>query len=146
MNATSSSSAKSPSPEKVRSFGVEGELPLFFLLFEVVVEEEEDEDQVPLKVLKDNARPTTPKTAKPASQRSHTELSNPWSAARDNSMDPPPETARQQHFIAMPVPSTNGASEAKAMNGDASIKPFLQPSDVCHFSMSMLAALLTFVA
>lgn len=99
-----------------------------------ISEEEEDEDQVPLKVLKDtNARPTTPKTAKPAPQRSHIDLSNQWTAVTDNSMDPPPETARQQHFTPAAAPNTNGVSEAKAMNGDASIKPFLQASEVCHF-------------
>ena len=94
--------------------------------------EEEDEDQVPLKVLKEinkSSQPTTPRTPKgarpstaPSGQRL---LSSPWSAgtdAPDDSLGPPPETARQQHFPPAPAAGTNGVSEVKALNGDAAIK------------------------
>lgn len=96
---------------------------------EHISEEDEDDDQIPLKTLKENGvRPVTPKTATPEPQRDRSNLANPWGA--DDVLGPPPETARQQNFSPSSGAATNGPSEARAINGDGSIRPFAQAPEV----------------
>jgi hypothetical protein len=83
-----------------------------------ISEVDEDEDQVPLQLLRENGRPTTPKIAKSQADRSRTDLSSPRSF--NSIIEPPPETARQTSFTAAQPkamtssPSVNGTSSPKA--------------------------------